>query len=122
MYAIDTIDMLDDDVATTCSTLSRSAIAREIGTLTCSSITSGLAPGTAVTTVVCGNESDGISSCLSCVIENTPKPAIRIVMSATNVRLARLKRASRNKKHHRTVEGLGQATLPNMVSATQSLV
>ena len=59
------MDMFAEEVATTCSTPSRSPTAREIGSLTCSSSTSGLAPGTAVTTVVCGNSIAGISSCLS---------------------------------------------------------
>jgi len=59
---------------------------------------------------------------LSWVNEKTPNAAINSVTRATNVRLAKLKRARRNKRHHREVER-DRAEIPGRkVCLTRSLV
>ncbi len=66
-------------------------IARSMGVDTSVSTTAGDAPGYAVTTASCGNDTDGMSSCLSVVSAMPPNTPMTIVMSAISARLRRLK-------------------------------
>ncbi len=66
------------------------------GPLTCLSTTSGEAPGMAVSTVICGNSIDGMSSCFSDVMVSTPKTEAKTVISAIRARFASERCASRN--------------------------
>ncbi len=62
-----------------------------MGVDTSVSTTAGDAPGYAVTTASCGNDTDGMSSSLSVVSAMPPNTPMTIVMSAISARLRRLK-------------------------------
>jgi hypothetical protein len=61
-----------------------------IGSATCSSMTSGPAPGYGAMMKAAGNSSEGRSCCFSDGTAYTPNAVITIAMSATSPRLARL--------------------------------
>jgi hypothetical protein len=90
------VEMEFRDVAEEDSRPSTAVRAPSSGSLTCLSTTSGDAPGNAVITVICGNSSDGMSSCFRDPMEITPKTAMNTVIRAMSARLERENLAKRS--------------------------
>jgi hypothetical protein len=80
-----TTDNPCEEVVWTFSTPSTPPIAPSTGWLTCSSTTSGPAPGTGVETSMTGNSTSGRSSWLSRVVAKTPLPMSRSVARNTTL-------------------------------------
>ncbi len=83
------------EVAEEDSRPSTACIAVSSGRATCSSTTSGLAPGWEAITAICGNSREGINSCFREPIEIKPKMAENTVISAIKARFFKDRLAKR---------------------------